>query len=225
MDKSIFDIMRILKKRWKIILAFTLAISVGIFLMTIIFIKPQYEATTKMFIGKDTNLSEGYDSNDINLYQQLSKTYSELIESRNTIISAIELAGIDKSPEEVSKNLNVFSMEGTQIIKISYRSEDPEDTFNFINSISDEFIQRATYLIPNVNIQVLENAIYPEKSVSPNIPLTIVISVFMGMIIGIGVSTLFEMIDSTYKGKDQLEEEFRIPVIGEIPKFREDKKS
>lgn len=45
------------------------------------------------------------------------------------------------------------------------------------------------------------------------------------MIIGIGVSTLFEMIDSTYKGKDQLEEEFRIPVIGEIPKFREDKKS
>ena len=43
-------------------------------LVSFLLIKPQYEASTKVFIGKDDGEGQGYSQNDILMYQKLMKT-------------------------------------------------------------------------------------------------------------------------------------------------------
>jgi len=93
---SLNDIFEILKRKWKIILVFaltsTLVASIALFLL----ITPQYESTTKVFIGKEESQQEGYNILDIQMYQKLLKTYAEIIKTEDLVKKAIDKTGLKR---------------------------------------------------------------------------------------------------------------------------------
>jgi len=216
---SLNDIFEILKRKWKIILVFaltsTLVASIALFLL----ITPQYESTTKVFIGKEESQQEGYNILDIQMYQKLLKTYAEIIKTEDLVKKAIDKTGFEIKPEEAVENLTVVSLTDTQIIEIKYKTSSPEEAVKLVSAIKDEFVKLSTELVPNGNVQVLEEPRFPLRSVSPNKSMGLIIAIVLGMFIGIGVTFLIEFMDNTYKNKDRLEEELNIPVLGIIPKI------
>ena len=215
---TIKEILDVLIRRWKLILISILSITLMVAIFTFFLMKPQYETRAKIFIGKEQGSKEEYSTNDVQMYQQLLKTYSELIKTKDLTKAAIDSSNIDITPVEVLKNLTVVTVADTQIIEIKYQSKSPDETLKMINSIIKEFVQSAVKIVPNGNVQVLENPTFPEKSVVPNKILNLCIGVLLGIIVGIGLSFLLEFSDNTYKTREQVEREVGIPVIGQIPK-------
>ena len=214
---SISEIIDAVKKRWKIIALTTVLATVVSGIFSFFIISPTYEASTKIFIGKEGAESEGYNSSDVSMYQNLIKTYSELIKTKDLVNKAINNSQYDLSVNSVLNGITVNTLTGTQILQISYQSKSPSIAKNILESITNEFITKAEELVPNGNVKILESVELPKNPVAPNKTMNIAIAFILGMMVGFGIVFLLEYLDNTYKNKEQLEKDLDIPVLGVIP--------
>lgn len=214
---SISEIIDAVKKRWKIIALTTVLATLVSGIFSFFVISPTYEASTKIFIGKEGAESEGYNSSDVSMYQNLIKTYSELIKTKDLVNKAIDNSEYDLSVNSVLNGITVNTLTGTQILQISYQSKSPSIAKNMLESITNEFITKAEELVPNGNVKILESVELPKNPVAPNKTMNIAIAFILGMMVGFGIVFLLEYLDNTYKNKEQLEKDLDIPVLGVIP--------
>lgn len=215
------ELFEALKKRWLMIVSITLIATIISAALSFFVIKPQYEASTKVFIGKDESDTQGYNQNDVIMYQKLMKTYSETIKTRDLVSKALNKTSYDLDVENVLKSLTVVSVADTQILQIKYKSNNPEEAKDVIKEVSNEFIRTSKDLVPNGNIRVIEEVQLPEKPVSPNKKMNIAIAFLLGLMASVGLAFLLEFLDNTFKTKEQLERELEVPVIGLIPTVKE----
>ena len=218
---SIEEIFEALKKRWKMIALITILATVVSGVLSFFVINPVYEASTKVFIGKEENSEEGYNSNDIAMYQKLLKTYAQAIKTRDLLDAAIKETKYDLTVGQVSSGLTVTPVTDTQILEIKYQSLDPKEAEVILKSISNEFIKISKELVPNGNVRVIETVEMPENPISPNKVMNIAIAFLLGVMVSVGLVFLLEYMYNTYKTKEQLEKELEIPVLGIIPTIDE----
>lgn len=213
------DIIEVLSKRWKMIMSITIIATIISAVVSFFIIAPKYEADTKLFIGKEQTQSndQSYNSNDVQMYQKLLKTYAEVITTNDLVGRAVEDMNLDLKSSDVLKNLTVTPRADTQILEISYTNADPEIAKEIVDSITSEFINYSKELIPNGNVKIIEEVRVPEKPVSPNKKLNIAIAFLLGLMISIGLSFLIEFMDNTFRTKEQIENEIGLPAIGVIP--------
>lgn len=215
------DIFQGLKKRWYVIVIIALITTSIATILSFFVIKPKYEASIKVFIGKEDEENKGYNQNDVLMYQNLMKTYSEAIKTKDLVEKSLNNSNLDLEVNKVLSNLQVITIADTQILEIKYTSLSPKEAENVVESIYKEFIKKSKEMVSNGNIQIIENVSLPEKSISPNKKTNIAIGFILGVIIGCGIIFLLEVFDDTFKTKEQLENEFNIPVIGTIPIIKE----
>jgi len=213
------EIINILLKRWKMILSITLLATLTAGIISFFVIAPKYEASTKVFIGKEKTDSkdQNYNNSDIQMYQQLLKTYAEVIKTNALVEKAINAEGFDLTSKDVLSGLTVTPAANTQILEITYISKDRNLSKEVLDSITNQFIKTSTDLIPNGNVKIVEPAELPENPASPNKKLNIAIAFLLGLMVSVGLAFLLEFLDNTFKSKDQLEQILGIPVIGAIP--------
>ncbi|EOU2054533.1 YveK family protein [Clostridium perfringens] len=220
---SLQEIAYALKKRWKLIALITIAATLVSAILSFFVIKPQYEAKAKLFIGKqETQENNAYNNNDVMMYQQLMKTYSELVKTSDLVTKAVKSANLNynqKEIKEVLNNLNAISSADTQILNLSFKGGDPKEVLKVTEAITNEFISESKDLIPNGNIQVIQKPQLPEYPVSPNKTLNILIAFVLGLMVGVGVVLLLEYLDNTFKSREELEKTLDLPIIGAIPDY------
>ena len=214
---SLGEILEVLKKRWKMILIITLLATLVSGLVSFFLISPKYEASTKLFIGKEAGAEKGYDQSEIAMYQKLMKTYSEAIKTRDLVGRAIKSANSNLTEDEVFEKLTVVTVADTQILQIKINDKNPNMAATMVQAITNEFVTTSKVLVPNGNIKVIESVKVPETPVSPNKKMNIAIASLLGLMVSVGISFLLEFLDNTYKNREQLENELGIPVIGTIP--------
>lgn len=219
---SIGEILESLKKRWKLIFICTMTVTTLVTVFTLFFIKPKYETSTKLFVGKEQGAEQVYNNSDVQMYQQLLKTYSEVIRTRDIAKAAISNENLDLKVKDILANLSVVTLADTQILQIKYESSNPEEALKVIEGVKEAFMKKAVELVPNGNIQVLEEAVFPEKPVSPNKKMNIAIGLILGLMLGVGLAFLIEFLDNSFKTKEQLERELALPVLGTVPIIFED---
>ena len=181
-------------------------------------IKPKYEAATKFFIGKESmGEDQSYSQNDVIMYQNLMKTYSEIIKTPDILATSIDKAKLDLEVDDVLGKLKVLAIADTQILEVSYRSVDTDEAKKIINNLTDEFINISKELVPNGNVKVLQKVRLTENPVLPNKKLNIAIGLLSGIIFGIICAFILEILDKTVSNKEELEEDIDLPVIGVLP--------
>lgn len=219
---SISEIFEALKKRWILIVSITLVATLISGILSFFVIKPTYEASTKVFVGKEESSLEGYNTNDIQMYQKLLQTYAETIKTNEVIQAAINNTNADLSVKDVKDSLTVTPIADTQILQIKYKNNDPEVARSIIENITNEFVILSKELVPNGNVRVIEAVQLPEDPVAPNKKMNIAIAFLLGLMVSVGLVFLLEYLDNTFKTKENLERELSIPVVGLIPSFDEE---
>ena len=215
---SLSEIFEAIRKRWIMIVAITLTATIISGVISFFVIDPVYEASTKVFVGKEESDDAAYNSSDINMYQQLLQTYAQAIQTKDLVNRAISGLNYDKlEASSVVNSLTVTPISSTQILQIKYQSKNPEEARDVLKSVTDEFIVTAKELVPNGNVRVIEEVELPENPVSPNKKMNIAIAFLLGLMVSVGLVFLLEYLDNTYKNKDQLEKDLGIPVLGAIP--------
>ena len=67
------------------------------------------------------------------------------------------------------------------------------------------------------NVHVLDNATIPSVPISPNIRKIIIISLFLGIFLGVVLAFARELLNNTFRNPDLLEEKLKTPVLGITP--------
>lgn len=213
------DILDVLAKRWRMIAIITILATILSAIISFWLIPPKYEASTKLFIGKENiqGQDQNYNNNDVQMYQKLLKTYSEIITTNDLVTKAIDEGNLNVQSKEVLDSLKVTPRADTQILEITYTSKDTELSKEVVDLVTNEFIKESAKLIPNGNVKTIESVKVPEAPVSPNKKMNIAIAFLLGLMVSVGLAFLLEFMDNTFKTKEQVEEILGLPVVGAIP--------
>ena len=226
---NISEVLGGIKDNWKNIVLIVLSFLLISSIYNIFFINKEYEANVKIFIGKQKfkNITETYNNEEINLYQRLITTYSEVIKSKKLINESIKGSKMNYLQDKykninydlLMENLTVNPIANTQIIEIKYKSLNPQQSYDLLYSITENLISYSKELYPNVNITILEQVHVNLKPLM-NKKLTIIgLGLILGLIVGIGGIIGVMYLNNTYKNQKSLEEEIGLTVIGVIPKI------
>ena len=226
---NILEVLDGIKDKWKNIVLIVLSFLLISSIYNIFFINKEYEANVKIFIGKQKfkNITETYNNEEINLYQRLITTYSEVIKSKKLINESIKDSKMNYLQDKyeninydlLMENLTVNPIANTQIIEIKYKSLNPQQSYDLLYSITENLISYSKELYPNVNITVLEQ-VHVNLNQLMNKKLTIIgLGLILGLIVGIGGIIGVMYLNNTYKNQKSLEEEIGLTVIGVIPKI------
>ena len=227
--KNISEVLDGIKDKWKNVVLIVLSFLLISSIYNIFFINKEYEANVKIFIGKQKfkNITETYNNEEINLYQRLITTYSEVIKSKKLINESIKDSKMNYLQEKyeninydlLMENLTVNPIANTQIIEIKYKSLNPQQSYDLLYSITENLISYSKELYPNVNITILEQ-VHVNLNQLMNKKLTIIgFGLILGLIVGIGGIIGVMYLNNTYKNQKSLEEEIGLTVIGVIPKI------
>lgn len=226
---NILEVLDGIKDKWKNIVLIVLSFLLISSIYNIFFINKEYEANVKIFIGKQKfkNITETYNNEEINLYQRLITTYSEVIKSKKLINESIKGSKMNYLQDKykninydlLMENLTVNPIANTQIIEIKYKSLNPQQSYDLLYSITENLISYSKELYPNVNITILEQ-VHVNLNQLMNKKLTIIgLGLILGLIVGIGGIIGVMYLNNTYKNQKSLEEEIGLTVIGVIPKI------
>lgn len=215
---TIEDFLKILKKRLKLILIMIIFFTVASIILSFYIIKPKYEAATKLFIGKEPiGEDQSYSQNDVIMYQNLMKTYSEIIKTPDILATSINKSRLNLDVDDVLGKLKVLAIADTQILEVSYRSVNTDEAKKIINSLTEEFISISKELVPNGNVKILQKVRLTENPVTPNKKINIAIGLLSGIIFGIICAFILEILDKTVSNKEELENDIDLPILGVLP--------
>lgn len=213
------DIVDAIKSRWQLIVSITLTSVIIASFFTFFIVKPKYEASTKLFIGKESseNKDQSYSSNDVQMYQKLLKTYSDVIMTSDLVERALSSESLDVDSELVLAGLTVTPKTDTQILQIQYINTDKNLAMEVVDAITQEFVKTSSELISNANVKIIETVKLPQSPVSPNKKLNISVAFVLGLLISTTLALVLEFMNNTFKYKEQVENILGVPVIGTIP--------
>ncbi|KOP71087.1 YveK family protein [Cytobacillus solani] len=217
---SIKDIMKIMLKRWKLIIFITFLFTSIVGVISFYFITPVYYASTQLLVNQ-RNSDNQLDFTRLQSNVELINTYRLIIKSPIILDKVIKELKLEQSEGELYESINVKSFEGSQIILIEVENSNPDRAVDIANSIASNFQQEIKNIMSVDNVSILTKAKSKEEPlpIKPKPIVNIAIGIVIGIMVGIGLSCLFEFLDKTIKTSDDIDEHLGIPVLGLIPKM------
>ncbi|MBO1305425.1 tyrosine protein kinase [Enterococcus sp. 669A] len=218
---SLGEIFDILKKRIGLVLVSLLT---GILIagaVTFFIITPRYSASTQMIAqstvaeNPNTNLQ-----NDINGNVLLINTYKDMITGDLVIDTARDQLQVENNYNLTSEDLRgmieVEQSQNSQMFQVIATANHPQEAAVIANKVSQIFQDKAQEVLGVSKVTITSNAQTPTKPVSPNNKLNLAIGAALGIMIGIGVAFLLELLDKTVKDERFVAETLNLPILGQV---------
>ena len=226
---SLQEILKIIKKRLLLIISLAI-VAVGIaVVLSFYFITPIYQAQTQILVNPNGS-DEAFSRTQIESDLQLINTYSDIIITPMILNKVIEELQITATPEQLKNQITLLSGNDSKVLKLTVEDPNPEQAVNIANTTAEVFKYEIPLLMNIDNVNILSAAKLSETPtpVKPNKSLNLAIGAVIGIMLGIGLTFLLEILDTTIKDEKDVEEILGIPimgVVGSIPLEKEIKKS
>lgn len=194
------------------------------FIYTMTMVTPMYTASTTLVLassnsgeGSTTSTTNSITTTDVTLNSKLVSTYSVLVRSKDVLVQVISNLGIDISWEDLRNNVTVSSVEDTEVLEISVTNLNPEYAADIANEIAKVFTDKVGEIYNINNVHVVDEAETPNEPSNINYQKNIVIFAFIGAVIAVLYVLIANMLDTTIKTADDIEKQFKLPVLASIP--------
>lgn len=205
--------------------------------------KELYKSTASILIDSSLN-SKNENVKDINLLnQQIVKTYGAVASSRTIAEKTIDELNLNIKLDKFRSNLKVGINPDTQIITISYEDIGEHNQQQVLSTYIKNFIQESEKIYSIGKLKVLDEPSKVEKTSDENLKklttttqmnsseqqpslnsgkaknkkLILVISLFLGIMVGFVVVCIIEYMGNTLKKKREIELILGQPTISIIP--------
>ena len=213
----------LLDKIWVIILAGAVA-ALAVVAATILFITPQYQSTTKMYVLSKQD-SNTLTSQDMQTSLSLTKDYAELIKSRTVTEGVITQLNLDMTHDQLLRKMTVYSATDTRILSISVRDADPYVACEIANAIRDVAANHIKNVMDIDAVNVVETANIPENKISPSIKKNGLVGGVAGVAIAIAIILITYLSNDTIKTQEDVERYLGLSTLGTIPMSEADRKN
>ena len=202
-----------------------------------------YKSTASIFIGTFPSIESDNIKDITILNQQIVKTYGAVASSRTVAEKTIEELNLDISIDKFRDNLKVVTNPDTQVVTIYYTDEEEGNEQEILDTCIENFIHEAQNLYPTAQIKMLDKPSIVESTkkndflisigaikedttkAQPTITeekpknkkLILAVSLFLGLMLGVGVTFVVEYMDNTLKKKEEVEELLKLHTLSIIP--------
>lgn len=221
--RQIFQIVR--KRLWLIILiAFFTTSLAGIY--TFFWVDPVYKADVLVYIWQSNE--EGTDSGNLNtsdlaLFSQLVNDYEQLAKSRLVTGTVADELGLDDTQAtKLAGQISVSTKQNTRLLLLTVQSTDPQFAASAANKLAQVFSDVVIEKMNVGSVNLIDEAVVPQNPVSPNKTMNLAIGLVLGVMIGVGLVFLIEMLDTRVRTADQVAAITNYALLGVIPEFDHD---
>jgi len=217
------DYIRILRKRWIIIVALTLVGLIGAGAASIL-TTPQYKASTQLFVSTADSAGTGADLAAGNSFTvQRVQSYAQTVRTSIILQPVIKSLQLDLTVEELAGGIEATAALNTVILNISVTNSDPALAASIANAIGatlprivDEIEKSDSGGVSPVKISTLQPAVTPIVPDSPNTKLNLALGLLVGLALGVGIAVLLEVLDTRIRSIRDIEQLTDLTVIGGI---------
>jgi len=217
------DYLRILRKRWIVILALTLfgiATAAGATILT----TPKYQASTLVYVQVASSGSVGELVQGSSFVQGQVKSFAEVVNTPRVLDSVIRSLGLTESAARLAESVSASVPTDSVNITITVTRDSPAEASAIANSVTANFSQVVGEITTTsgssedsqVSVSTLREATVPVTPISPNTLVNIALGALVGLAIGLALAVLRELLDTTIRGQRDVEVITDAPIIGGI---------
>ena len=219
------DLVELLKMFWRkknlIILITILFIGIG-YIYTTRFITPMYTSTTTLVLASNNEKNKSNTTStaaEVAVNTKLVSTYSELIKSQKVLREVVADTGINITEEQLKKEISIESVSSTSLINISVEDKIPENSSKIAKEIANVFTNKVAEIYNINNVQIVNQAEIPQGPSNINHKKDIVIFGLVGLLVSITYIIIANMLDTTIKSSEELDDIFGLPILASIPMY------
>lgn len=215
--KDLFDYY---KSKLGVVILFVVLVGILGCLYGLFIQKPMYKSSTSIVLISEAKDNSQLTYNDVSVNQNLVSTYSEIVKSKRVLGQVINNLNLDYSYGTLSNNIEVSSVTGTQIIKITVTDENSKTAMKVANEIAKVFSKEIPELYNISNVNVLDTAEVASSAYNVNIAKQSTIFLLAGLVLGLGVVFVMYYFDRSVKNASQIEDKLKLPVLATVREYR-----
>jgi succinoglycan biosynthesis transport protein ExoP len=214
----------VLRLYWWIVVV-TVVACVGAGALIVSLESPRYTASTQLFVSTPSapgNLSSTYQGGLFS--QQRVLSYSHVVSSPLVMREVIAHLALPMSVKDLQREITATVPVDTVLIDVSVVDRSPTRAAAIANAIGADFpgLAQSLETIPGrqapVKVTVTSSATVPTSPSSPRKKLDLVIAAFVGLALGIGITSLRWFFDTRIRSAADATSLADTPVLGRIPR-------
>lgn len=217
------DYLRVIRRRWFLIVAITALVVAAAAALTFTATR-QYQSTARLFVTTQQS-DTASDSYQGSLFSaQRVTSYADLVKSRELAETVVRDLNLSESPETLSDQVTASVVPETVNLEISVTDPDPA----MAQSLTQAYAQGLVDLVKKletpegqtrapIKATIVDRATLPDTPVSPKPTRNLALGLVLGLLLGVGVALLRDLLDTTVKTTDDLAAATAAPVLGTIP--------
>ena len=215
----------VLKRVWIVALVSVLCAALAL-TGSLYFLQPQYQASAKFYVNnnsKPSGLSPTLTYADITAAKSLVETYLVILNTRESIDKVIEYAEVDLSYGEVKNMISASGINETEVFQVVVTGTDPEVAEKVANAITKVLPERIAATVEGTSAKVVDRV--PAGRSGPNYTQNAIIGLLFGLILSAGAAAIVEILDTTIKSGEDVENLCAYPVLATVPEMGANGKS
>jgi capsular exopolysaccharide synthesis family protein len=216
------DYLRIARKRWWMLLT-AVGLSLGISTLVTVQTTPIYATSVTFFITTpNTGVSDAYQGGLFS--QQRVRSYQDLLTSdRLAFLVALDRS-LGLTAAEVRERISAEALPETVLLRATVTDASKARSKRVANALAYRFKNRVESLetppgkrLSSVKVEVVAGPETTDDPVSPRPVRNLGIAAVLGLLVGLGAAVLRELLDTTVKSPEALQQLAAAPVIGSLP--------
>ena len=212
------DYLRIMRRRWTLIVScvvVAVAVAAGVtFNMT-----PQYASTTGLFVSTTpSSSSEAYQGSLFSA--QRITSYADLATGQELSRRVIAELDLDLTPAELSEKIEASVVPETVNMDVTVTDSDPATAQELSQTVAEQLLVFVDELETPpgranapIKLSVVDAAPLPISPVSPQPLRNLGLAAVLGLLLGLGLAVLRELLDTSVKSGDDVEAVTPAPLM------------
>lgn len=214
---NIKDFLEYLKKYILIILIVVVLFVAGIIFYDKNLKVPMYSSSTTIVLTQTNQAQEAtITQNDLQINSKLVSTYSEIVKSKLVLQQVINNLNLDYTYKELNKNVSVENVQNTEILKVSVKDKNANNSSQIANNIAKIFSKEVSKIYDLNNVSIIDRAQVPKDVCNNTLKRDMVLSVFLALFGSVAIIFIIYYFDDTIKLTENLEEEIEMPVVAKV---------
>ncbi|MDB4907312.1 MAG: hypothetical protein JWO05_2096 [Gemmatimonadetes bacterium] len=154
------------------------------------------------------------------LDRAITDTKAELREQTGLYLRALEtrLAQLDNSVAAMKSQSKAFPPLEAEQARLLANVETAQKMYNDL--MSQHQLSRIAQSADGDAVRLIDEAVAPNFAVSPNRKRAFLLSLILGLLLGVGLAVLLERLDDSVRSPLDLSDKLQLPVLGMIPAIR-----